>query len=139
MKDFPEYSINDSNNEAMNYDVTFNKATDNDVTNKCANCLSLVHEIGILNQKLSESQEELGTLIEKIRELNTHLKKYTAPERARAYYQNHKDDLKHDPDYKQKRAEINKRAYEKRKQHKALQAAATVATTEDPKTEDQNP
>jgi uncharacterized coiled-coil DUF342 family protein len=128
MKDFPESSINDSNNE-----TTFHKAT-----NECANCLSLVHEIGILNQKLSESQEELGTLIEKIRELNTHLKKYTAPERARAYYQNHKDDLKHDPDYKQKRAEINKRAYEKRKQHKATQAAATEATTEDPKTVDQN-
>jgi uncharacterized coiled-coil DUF342 family protein len=134
MKNFSESSINDSNNEAMNYDATFNKATDNDVTNKCANCLSLVHEIGLLNQKLSESQEELGNLIEKIRELNTHLKKYTAPERARAYYQNHKDDLKHDPDYKQKRAEINKRAYEKRKQQKALQA-----TTEDLKTEDQNP
>jgi uncharacterized coiled-coil DUF342 family protein len=129
MKDFPESSINDSNNE-----TTFHKPTNNDVTNKCANCISLVHEIDILNQKLSESQEELGTLIEKIRELNTHLKKYTAPERARAYYQNHKDDLKHDPDYKQKRAEINKRAYEKRKQHKASQA-----TTEDPKTEDQKP
>lgn len=92
----------------------------------CSSCRSLIEQIHTLNAQLAESQNELSTNIEKLRELNAHLKKYTAPERNRTYYQVHKEELKQDPEYKQRRSEINKRAYEKRKRNKNIQDPSFV-------------
>ena len=63
-------------------------------------------------------------------ELEIHLKKYTAPKRAKKYYQEHKEEIKQKvkeynqkTNYKpvitaEKRSEYNKRAYLKQKQKK---------------------
>lgn len=70
----------------------------------CENCIALRAELDTIRGELSVVKE--------------HLKKYTAPERNREYYQSKKEELKKDPEYKMKRSEINKRAYAKRKEAK---------------------
>jgi hypothetical protein len=50
-----------------------------------------------------------------------HLKRYTAPIRSKTYYENHKEEIlekmrQNPPTDKEKRKEINKRAYLKRKE-----------------------
>ena len=71
--------------------------------------------------------EENKLLKEKISELTEHLKKYTAPQRNKKFYENHKEEIikkvikykeknkdkKQDPE---KIKEYNRRAYLKRKQ-----------------------
>jgi hypothetical protein len=56
----------------------------------------------------------------KIVELEQHLKKYTAPNRSKKYYQEHKEEIiaqiKSNPPTTEKKREYNKRCYEKRKQ-----------------------
>ena len=77
------------------------------------------------NNKLIKENNELK---DKIIQLSEHLKKYTAPERYKKYYQNHKEELnKKANEYKQKNKdkikkqdpekikEYNKKAYLKRK------------------------
>ena len=70
----------------------------------CKNCIALKAQLDTVRGELLEVKE--------------HLKKYTAPERNREYYQSKKEEFKKDPEYKQKRSEINKRAYAKRKEAK---------------------
>lgn len=80
------------------------------------NCMMHRDENNTLRSKLLETIAELDTALLELETVKTHLKKYTAPERQRTYYQTHKDELKSDPEYKKRRSEINKRAYQKRKQ-----------------------
>jgi hypothetical protein len=81
----------------------------------CENCVALKAELDTVRGELSVVKE--------------HLKKYTAPERNREYYNSKKEELKKDPEYKKKRSEINKRAYEKRKESKlALTSQDEVST-----------
>ena len=69
--------------------------------------------------------EENKLLKEKINELTEHLKKYTAPQRNKKFYENHKEEIiKKVMEYKEKNKkqdpekikEYNRRAYLKRKQ-----------------------
>ena len=77
-----------------------------------------------------DSQELLNKIKQKEIELDEtkqHLKKYTAPDRSKTYYQTHKEEIlikkkeassKQDPTIsKERRKEINKRAYQKRKEN----------------------
>jgi len=82
----------------------------------CQSCGKLYDEVRILSNDLSLAEAKLRAVTQELDSLRDHLKKYTAPERARTYYQTHKDELKQDPEYKKQRSEINKRAYQKRKQ-----------------------
>ena len=65
-------------------------------------------------------QEENIKLKLRITELEEHLKKYTAPERSKKYYENHKEELlskmKENPIPSDKRKEYNKRYYLKKKE-----------------------
>ena len=86
---------------------------------------NLKNEYDDLKQKYIES-------LNKITELENHLKKYTAPVRAKKFYQTHKNEIKktvreHQKQigYKssatvEKRKEYNKKAYEKRKEKQKL-------------------
>jgi hypothetical protein len=61
--------------------------------------------------------EENKLLKEKINELTEHLKKYTASQRNKKFYENHKEEIiKKVMEYKEKIKEYNRRAYLKRKQ-----------------------
>ena len=69
-------------------------------------------------------------LLNKIKQLETelnetkqHLKKYTAPDRSKTYYENHKDEIlikvknkQQQPDYKEKRKEYNRTSYLRKKE-----------------------
>ena len=77
-----------------------------------------------LQRDYDELQEKYNDAIKEIQDLKEHLKKYTAPERGKKYYQTHKEKLvkktqerrrgvKPDPD---KVKEYNRRAYLKRKE-----------------------
>ena len=64
---------------------------------------------------------ENNALKQRVLELEEHLKKYTSPARNRKYYETHKDEILQkmklkEPCDKDKRKEINKRAYLKRKE-----------------------
>ena len=67
-----------------------------------------------LEQELAYYKHRLELLLKELEETREKLKKYTAPERNKLYYQKNKDKLQ-TPEQKEKRKEINKRAYEKRK------------------------
>jgi hypothetical protein len=77
------------------------------------------------DELLKEMIEKNAILEQELQAMKTHLKKYTAPERSKIYYQTHKEEIllkkkeasiKHDPVIsKERRKEINKRAYQKRK------------------------
>jgi hypothetical protein len=69
-------------------------------------------------------------LLNKIKQLETelnetkqHLKKYTAPDRSKTYYENHKDEIlvkikniQQQPNYKEKRKEYNRTSYLRKKE-----------------------
>lgn len=64
-------------------------------------------------------KEELEKIKNELVETKEHLKKYTAPSRCKIFYENHKEEIlekKKDPKLKEQRKEINKRAYQKRKE-----------------------
>ena len=64
-------------------------------------------------------REELERIKNELAETKEHLKKYTAPSRSKTFYENHKEKIlekKKDPKLKEQRKEINKRAYQKRKE-----------------------
>ena len=64
-------------------------------------------------------REELEKIKNELAETKEHLKKYTAPSRSKIFYENHKEEIlekKKDPKLKEQRKEINKRAYQKRKE-----------------------
>ncbi len=73
-----------------------------------------------------DDSNEVEKLKQEIIILKDKLKKYTAPERSKTYYQAHKEDIlikkkeastKQDPiQSKERRKEINKKAYQKRKE-----------------------
>ena len=74
---------------------------------------------------LKEMIAKNAILEQELQDMKDHLKKYTAPERSKIYYQTHKEEIllkkkeasiKHDHVIsKERRKEINKRAYQKRK------------------------
>ncbi len=65
---------------------------------------------------------EINELKEQMKLLNEHLKKYTAPERSKKYYENNKEEIieknkkYHESLSSEKIKEYSKRAYEKKKQ-----------------------
>ena len=78
-------------------------------------------------QSIEKLVEKNKLLKEKINELTEHLKKYTAPQRNKKFYENHKEEIiKKVMEYKEKNKdkkqdpekikEYNRRAYLKRKQ-----------------------
>ena len=78
-------------------------------------------------------------LLNKIKQLETelnetkqHLKKYTAPDRSKTYYENHKDEIlvkiknkQQQPDYKEKRKEYNRISYLRKKQNVKVEEQTT--------------
>ena len=72
----------------------------------------------LIKYKLLE--EENKKLQNELISTKEHLKKYTAPARNKTFYENHKEELlekmKLNPVSSEKRKEINKRAYQKRKE-----------------------
>lgn len=76
--------------------------------------------IGIedLMKKIIMLEETNKKLEDELAETKEHLKKYTAPTRSKVFYEKHKAEIlekKKDPKVKEQRKEINKRAYQKRK------------------------
>jgi len=81
-----------------------------------------------LQQNYEQLQIKYDQLLTDYDQLKLHLKKYTAPERKKKYYEKHKEEIKNKSKgyrektgYKvdvsaEKRKEYNKRAYEKRRQ-----------------------
>ena len=70
-----------------------------------------------LLNKIKQLEAELN-------ETKQHLKKYTAPNRSKTYYENHKDEIlvkiknkQQQPDYKEKRKEYNRISYLRKKQN----------------------
>ena len=64
-------------------------------------------------------EETIKKLTEELTETKEHLKKYTAPLRSKTFYENHREEIlekKKDPQLREQRKEINKRAYLKRKE-----------------------
>jgi hypothetical protein len=64
-------------------------------------------------------EEENANLKKELTETKEHLKKYTAPSRSKKFYETHKEEIlekKKDPKVKEQRKEINKRAYQKKKE-----------------------
>ena len=73
-----------------------------------------------LLNKIKILEEENNKLKIELAETNEHLKKYTAPERSKKYYENHKEKLlqkmKDNPISSDKRKEYNKNYYLKKKE-----------------------
>jgi len=64
-------------------------------------------------------EETIKKLSDELTETKERLKKYTAPLRSKTFYENHREEIlekKKDPKAKERRKEINKRAYLKRKE-----------------------
>ena len=75
-------------------------------------------ELIIKNKSL---EEELQKIKEELYTTKEHLKKYTSPTRHKTYYENHKEEIlekmkQKPPVDKEKRKEINQKAYLKRKE-----------------------
>lgn len=75
----------------------------------------LKNENTILKQGNATLNEGNAILKEEYVKTNIHLTKYTSPQRNVEYYHRTKKNNKDNPEYKEKRKEINKRAYQKRK------------------------
>jgi hypothetical protein len=78
------------------------------------NTEELILKNKLLEEELQKTKDELYTTKE-------HLKKYTSPTRHKTYYENHKEEIlekmkKKPPTDKEKRKEINQKAYLKRKE-----------------------
>ena len=69
-----------------------------------------------LNNTIKKLKEEISLWKEEYSKVNERLSKYTAPNRNKEYYHKNSEKFKNDPEYKEQRKLINKRAYEKRKQ-----------------------
>ena len=73
-----------------------------------------------MDAKYKLLEEENKKLRDEITAVKEHLKKYTEPARNKTFYENHKEELlekmKANPISSEKRKEINKRAYQKRKE-----------------------
>jgi len=73
-----------------------------------------------LLNKIKILEEENIKLKSELEDIKEHLKKYTAPERSKKYYENHKEKLlqkmKDNPISSDKRKEYNKNYYLKRKE-----------------------
>ena len=72
-----------------------------------------------MDAKYKLLEEENKRLRDELIAVKEHLKKYTAPARSKTFYDNHKEEIlekKRDPKLKEQRKEINKRAYQKRKE-----------------------
>ena len=72
-----------------------------------------------MDAKYKLLEEENKKLRDELIAVKEHLKKYTAPARSKTFYDNHKEEIlekKRDPKLKEQRKEINKRAYQKRKE-----------------------
>jgi hypothetical protein len=64
-------------------------------------------------------EETVQRLTNELNETKEHLKKYTAPKRSKVFYEKHKEEILEktkDPKVREHRKEINKRAYQKRKE-----------------------
>jgi len=78
------------------------------------------------NELLSKNQlleEQIQKLTNELIETKEHLKKYTAPKRSKTFYDNHREEILikkkniiQDTVSKERRKEINKKAYQKRKE-----------------------
>jgi len=71
----------------------------------------------LIKYKLLE--EEYQKLQIELISTKEHLKRYTAPARSKTFYENHREEIlekKKDPLVKEQRKEINKRAYQKKKE-----------------------
>lgn len=70
--------------------------------------------------KITSLENENSLLKQQLNEIKEHLKKYTAPTRAKKYYENNKKQImeykKNNKPTSEKIQEYNKTAYEKRKQ-----------------------
>ena len=78
------------------------------------NTEELILKNKILEEELQKTKDELYTTKE-------HLKKYTSPTRHKTYYENHKEEIlekikQKPPADKEKRKEINQKAYLKKKE-----------------------
>ena len=75
-----------------------------------------IEELLTKNKLLEDQIQKLQDELTKTKE---HLKKYTAPSRSKTFYENHKEEIlekKKDPKLKEQRTDINKRAYQKKKE-----------------------
>lgn len=64
-------------------------------------------------------EDQIQKLQDELIKTKEHLKKYTAPSRSKTFYENHKEEIlekKKDPKLKEQRKDINKRAYQKKKE-----------------------
>ena len=76
-------------------------------------------KIKLLEEELIKTKEELIKTNEELIKTKEHLKKYTAPACRKTYYNNHREEILEQmktPKVKEQRIEINKRAYQKRKE-----------------------
>jgi hypothetical protein len=78
------------------------------------NTEELIIKNKLLEEELQKTKDELYTTKE-------HLKKYTSPTRHKTYYENHKEEIlekmkQKPPADREKRKEINQKAYLKRKE-----------------------
>lgn len=80
----------------------------------------IIQQLKLTMQKL---EQDVLLWKEEYSKINERLSKYTAPIRNKEYYHRTCEKIKNDPEYKEQRKMINKRAYEKRKlKAKELQA-----------------
>ena len=72
-----------------------------------------------MTMKIKLLEEELIKTKEELIKTKEHLKTYTAPTRSKTFYDNHREEIlarMKTPKVKEQRIEINKRAYQKRKE-----------------------
>ena len=71
-----------------------------------------------LEIKIKELEDELEKTKKELNETKEHLKKYTAPERSKTFYENHKIDiLQKNKDYKEKTNYYANLSSEKKKEY----------------------
>ena len=73
------------------------------------------------NEIIKQLEEEIEKLRNELNQTKEHLKKYTSPARHKNYYENHREEILEKmklkpPMDKDKRKEINRRAYLKKKE-----------------------
>jgi hypothetical protein len=81
--------------------------------------------ITVLENELNCAKKQILLLTTELEETKNKLKKYTAPERNKLYYQKNKDRFQ-TLEEKEKRKEINRKAYEKRKQKQPQQQESVL-------------
>jgi hypothetical protein len=106
------------------FDIEITMNLDNDISAENEN-MDKDAMIEHLKQRICQLEERNRMLTEEYSKTNIHLSKYTSPTRNVEYYHRTKETNKDSPDYIQKRKEINKRAYQKRKA-KLLEQKSTL-------------